>query len=67
MTTMLGYMNENNDEAAVYAAISGQKTACLDIESGKIGYHRNLSNSPAYRDGYDAVIAAHRTGVARHR
>jgi len=41
------------DHEAEFAA-HASRIARQDIAEGRPGYHRNLSNSPAWRDGYDA-------------
>ena len=41
-----------------YSATSGAMAAAYDIKIGRLGYHRNASNSQAYRDAYDAAAKA---------
>jgi hypothetical protein len=47
------YMNQDE-----YSAVSGLSSAAFDARNGCPGYHRNISNSPAFRDAYDSFYAA---------
>lgn len=51
-------LSDWNEAAANYAAQSGAKAARFDLDRSQAGEHRNASNSPAYRDAYDAAIKA---------
>lgn len=46
----------SSDREAIYMARSGQQMAIADFENGRPGYHRNVSNSPAYRSAYDSRL-----------
>lgn len=41
-----------------YAIMAGQSATEYDIAHNQRGYHRDQSNSPFYRDAYDAAISA---------